>query len=438
MSLILDALEKADADRKDQAGEDRSEFKRKDSKSSTSDRNEPISQKNNDAWAHDRLERAASFDDAADIADEPGERELRHDVSYTEDNSDDLGKPPGFSDYYEKRPFLAVPKSVIVSISIVSIVLVLGLASFLLLKTPSPKQDAFVEAPVDEPFVKESVDLAKQPANQAVLPQAGVAFTRSSDPALSQAASEGNSIDKLYEVSERNSYGSENADSENSSSLLSSRRDSNSSEYTTENVSPSREEKVRAIQTLYERQSTRSANSGLAVSKSASASKTEEAPELTSEISKTVQENDPQIASSLSEDKLAGIVIERLPDRDELEQTNSSTPPQLPNQQLSNAKQSTGEDSAAFSNQLRLKDFPEAVTIRALRESLQERIPTMRYTAHAYDAEPAFVVINKKQVKRGQQIVPGVRIHAITQDGLIAETEQGLIKMKALSSWINY
>lgn len=80
--------------------------------------------------------------------------------------------------------------------------------------------------------------------------------------------------------------------------------------------------------------------------------------------------------------------------------------------------------------------FDDVPFLHELPVALQNRIPTLMYAQHSFDAQS--VTINKKTFTVGDNIGDSVVVERILADGVLLNYEGEQFKLAALSSWVNY
>lgn len=80
--------------------------------------------------------------------------------------------------------------------------------------------------------------------------------------------------------------------------------------------------------------------------------------------------------------------------------------------------------------------FDDVPFLHELPVALQNRIPTLMYAQHSFDAQS--VTINKKTFTVGDNIGNSVVVERILADGVLLNYEGEQFKLAALSSWVNY
>jgi len=83
---------------------------------------------------------------------------------------------------------------------------------------------------------------------------------------------------------------------------------------------------------------------------------------------------------------------------------------------------------AQFSNLPELHDLPSGIL---------EKIPSLNYSEHNYNANGGSVKINGVMRHANEQIANGVVIDKILEDGMILHIDNYAFKMRALNSWVN-
>ncbi|TVZ38437.1 type II secretion system (T2SS) protein B [Alteromonadaceae bacterium 2753L.S.0a.02] len=85
-----------------------------------------------------------------------------------------------------------------------------------------------------------------------------------------------------------------------------------------------------------------------------------------------------------------------------------------------------------------LADFTEIGSIRSLPWTIQEKIPSLTYSAHDFESmQKNSVVINGAERHRGDTIEKGLVLEMILPDGIILRYEGRVFKVPALNSWVN-
>lgn len=75
--------------------------------------------------------------------------------------------------------------------------------------------------------------------------------------------------------------------------------------------------------------------------------------------------------------------------------------------------------------------------ISELPDSVRNNLPAMTFSFHVYSENPEqrTIIINDRRVREGEEVSPGLRLQAITQDGVILLFEQHRIHISVLSDW---
>lgn len=75
--------------------------------------------------------------------------------------------------------------------------------------------------------------------------------------------------------------------------------------------------------------------------------------------------------------------------------------------------------------------------ISELPDNVRNNLPAMTFSFHVYSENPEqrTIIINDRRVREGEELSPGLRLQAITQDGVILLFEQHRIHISVLSDW---
>lgn len=75
--------------------------------------------------------------------------------------------------------------------------------------------------------------------------------------------------------------------------------------------------------------------------------------------------------------------------------------------------------------------------INELPENIRNNLPAMTFSFHVYSENPEqrTIIINDRRVREGEEVSAGLRLQAITQDGVILLFEQHRIHISVLSDW---
>lgn len=115
------------------------------------------------------------------------------------------------------------------------------------------------------------------------------------------------------------------------------------------------------------------------------------------------------------------------------EQTKKEVPDRPSN---SNARLETQIKEAIKDSLSLYKQIP---FLHELPERVQNTVPSINYVNHIYSEKAGgAVIINKKTLKAGQEIAPGLLIDRVSSDGIIVQYQGTRFKLNALSSWVNF
>lgn len=96
---------------------------------------------------------------------------------------------------------------------------------------------------------------------------------------------------------------------------------------------------------------------------------------------------------------------------------------------LGNSEKETGKPLEAYHNVPDLSQLPT---------SIQQKIPSLRYTQHNYSAEGASsVVLNGRSHTARTSIAPELSLEQILPDGILLRYQDRQFKLRALNHWIN-
>lgn len=75
--------------------------------------------------------------------------------------------------------------------------------------------------------------------------------------------------------------------------------------------------------------------------------------------------------------------------------------------------------------------------VNELPESVRNNLPAMTFSFHVYSENPEqrTIIINDRRIREGEDVSSGLRLEAITQDGVILFFEQHRIHISVLSDW---
>ena len=87
-----------------------------------------------------------------------------------------------------------------------------------------------------------------------------------------------------------------------------------------------------------------------------------------------------------------------------------------------------------------LDDRPDVPTVDELSWSTQQMLPSILYTVHHYEANPAnrLVEINNSTFRTAGTIAEGLVLEEILSDGVILRFRSQRFKLPALNSWVNF
>lgn len=113
-------------------------------------------------------------------------------------------------------------------------------------------------------------------------------------------------------------------------------------------------------------------------------------------------------------------VVEQKIDEIALANTEKPTPPSLEPSNTNDAHTATDEPSQEH----------KVVAMSALPLAIQQEIPTMAISGHAYSVIPKerIVGINDRLLQEGEYLVPGLKLEHITEDGLIFSYKKYLFR----------
>ncbi len=83
--------------------------------------------------------------------------------------------------------------------------------------------------------------------------------------------------------------------------------------------------------------------------------------------------------------------------------------------------------------------YKQVPYLHELPEKVQNSVPSINYANHLYSERAGgAVIINKKTLRNGQEISPGLIIDRVASDGIIVQYQGVRFKLNALSSWVNF
>lgn len=79
-----------------------------------------------------------------------------------------------------------------------------------------------------------------------------------------------------------------------------------------------------------------------------------------------------------------------------------------------------------------------ALSIRTLPNAMQQAIPSIYYQGHHYrEGEDSHVVLNRQEYRPGDEVVTGVILERIAEDGIVLSFRGEQFRLARLSSWVN-
>jgi general secretion pathway protein B len=80
---------------------------------------------------------------------------------------------------------------------------------------------------------------------------------------------------------------------------------------------------------------------------------------------------------------------------------------------------------------------PPVQELWELPEPVRRQLPAMTYSFHVYASDPSrrTIIINNQRMREGSEIQPGLRLEAITEDGVILATEGHRVHIAVLEGW---
>lgn len=84
-----------------------------------------------------------------------------------------------------------------------------------------------------------------------------------------------------------------------------------------------------------------------------------------------------------------------------------------------------------------IETAPRIQEINELPDSVRNNLPAMTFSFHVYSENPEqrTIIINDRRVREGEEFSSGLRLQAITPDGVILLFEQHHIHISVLSDW---
>ncbi|MEY4589080.1 MAG: hypothetical protein RL497_1156 [Pseudomonadota bacterium] len=112
------------------------------------------------------------------------------------------------------------------------------------------------------------------------------------------------------------------------------------------------------------------------------------------------------------------------------------TKKEIPDKPANNARLETQIKEAIKDTLSLYKQIP---FLHELPEKTQNAVPSINYVNHLYSEKAGgVVIINKKTLRAGQEITPGMLIQRVASDGIVVQYQGLQFKLNALSSWVNF
>jgi general secretion pathway protein B len=122
-------------------------------------------------------------------------------------------------------------------------------------------------------------------------------------------------------------------------------------------------------------------------------------------------------------------------DEEKIKQLWEQTKKEVPDRPANQAKLQTQIQEAIKDTLSLYKQIP---FLHELPENTQNAVPSINYVNHLYSEKAGgAVVINKKTLRAGQEITPGMVIERVASDGIVVQYRGLRFKLNALSSWAN-
>jgi general secretion pathway protein B len=99
-----------------------------------------------------------------------------------------------------------------------------------------------------------------------------------------------------------------------------------------------------------------------------------------------------------------------------------------------NASQTSMPEGAALTSITQFANLPE---LHDLPNNILMTIPSLSYTEHNANSQGGSVKLNGLVLHSNEQIVPGLFIDRILDDGIILHIDNYAFKIRALNSWVN-
>ncbi len=109
-----------------------------------------------------------------------------------------------------------------------------------------------------------------------------------------------------------------------------------------------------------------------------------------------------------------------------------NTPPSIANTTENSAP--TDQNAGSTTSITQFANLPD---LHDLPNQILEKIPSLNYSEHNFNANGGSVKINGNIHHANDQLAPGLVIDKILEDGMILHTDNYSFKMRALNSWVN-
>ena len=118
-----------------------------------------------------------------------------------------------------------------------------------------------------------------------------------------------------------------------------------------------------------------------------------------------------------------------------------SAPQPEPAQPAPEPVQATPEPAPAIPENIvsptSITQFANLPELHDLPNNILDKVPTLTYSEHNYNANDGSVKINGAIFHVNEQIANGIVIDKILEDGMILHIDNYPFKMRAMNSWIN-
>ncbi len=123
-------------------------------------------------------------------------------------------------------------------------------------------------------------------------------------------------------------------------------------------------------------------------------------------------------------------------DEERIKQLWEQTKKEIPDRPANQAKLQTQIQEAIKDT---LSIYKQVPYLHELPEKVQNSVPSINYVNHLYSERAGgAVIINKKTLRNGQEISPGMVIDRVASDGIVVQYQGIRFKLNALSSWVNF